>query len=454
MELGRRFFRPPQLILVSVLSCSLMRLFLRNLILAALALAILLKVYMWYRVDTAVERLAGLLLPLGTLSHSEVAASFSGDVTISDLRFIPNAADDGGYFSTNELILHTPGLHYLLGLGGTLGEGLFPESMGVTMDGLQLGSEGGPSGAGMSVSGNPFEALGCGSVDFFAPHDLQSMGYSLLTPKIRAAYAVLPDNNSLELSFEASTRRVSSIRLNADLSVAGLTTVTFQNEAPAMELVGFTFEYRDAAFNERRNEYCAELNNVTESSYLDEHLEQLRLALAQRRIGPGDAFLSRYRQLMAPGAHLEVWGNPTQPVSVAGLTAMAPEQLMEALGLTVNVNGQSMDSPDLAFNVAPLAEPVADADAPAATSAPVTARPSSSATRPDPSRSLRDTALENIGSYVGNQVVINTITGRLYQGYVDEVSPDGRIMLTITRRGGSAKVPINIDQIERLRVFR
>ena len=239
-----------------------MRLFLRNLILAALVLAILLKVYMWYRVDSAVERLESMLIPVGTLSHSDVAASISGDVTISDVRFIPNASDGSGYFSSNEVVLHTPGMHYLLGLGGTLGEGLFPESLGLTLDGLQLGSEGGSSGAGTTISGNPFEALGCGSVDFFAPHDLQSMGYSLLTPRIEAAYSVLPDNTTLELSIESRTRRVSSITFNADLSVAGLTTVTPQSGAPSIDLIGFTLTYRDAAFNERRNEYCADIQKV------------------------------------------------------------------------------------------------------------------------------------------------------------------------------------------------
>ena len=430
-----------------------MRLFLRNLILAALVLAILLKVYMWYRVDSAVERLESMLIPVGTLSHSDVAASISGDVTISDVRFIPNASDGSGYFSSNEVVLHTPGMHYLLGLGGTLGEGLFPESLGLTLDGLQLGSEGGPSGAGTTISGNPFEALGCGSVDFFAPHDLQSMGYSLLTPRIEAAYSVLPDNSTLELSIESRTRRVSSITFNADLSVAGLTTVTPQSGAPSIDLIGFTLTYRDAAFNERRNEYCADIQKVPESAFLDQHLDQLQAVLAQRRIRAGDGFLSRYRQLMAPGAQLEVRASPPQLVNVAGLAGKAPEQLLEELGLSFDVNGQAVANLDLSFNVEPPALLPTETEVPTV-SVPAASQPAASAARPDPSRSLTDTPVDRIGTYVGSQVVINTITGRLYQGYVDEVSPDGRIMLTIMQRGGSAQVPINIDQIERLRVFR
>lgn len=430
-----------------------MRLFLRNLVLAALVLAILLKVYMWYRVDSAVERLATMLIPLGTLSHSDVAASVSGDVTISDVRFTPNATDSAGYFSSNEVVLHTPGMHYLLGLGGTLGEGLFPETMGVTLDGLRLGSEGGPSGIGTTISGNPFEALGCGAVDFFAPHDLQSMGYSLLTPRIEAAYSVLPDNSTLEISIESRTRRVSSISLNADLSVAGLTTVTVQSAMPSIDLIGFAFTYQDAAFNERRNEYCADLQKMPESAFLDGHLEALRFVLAQRRIRPGDSFLSRYRQLMAPGAQLEVSARPPRPVNLVGLAALTPDQLLEELGLSLVVNGQSVADLDLTFNVDPPVPVSVEAETPSV-SAPVVSQPTSTAARPDPSRSLTDTPVDRIGSYVGSQVVINTITGRLYQGYVDEVSADGRIMLTIMRRGGSAQVPINIDQIERLRVFR
>ena len=175
--------------------------------------------------------------------------------------------------------------------------------------------------------------------------------------------------------------------------------------------------------------------------------------LAQRRIRAGDGFLSRYRQLMAPGAQLEVRASPPQPVNVAGLAGKAPEQLLEDLGLSFDVNGQAIANLDLSFNVEPPALLPTETEVPAV-SVPAASQPAVSAARPDPSRSLTDTPVDRIGTYVGSQVVINTITGRLYQGYVDEVSPDGRIMLTIMQRGGSAQVPINIDQIERLRVFR
>ena len=432
-----------------------MRLFLRNLLFAVLAAVILTKVFLWYRVSQAVERVEAMVVPLGALTHSDVSASFSGDVTISDIRFIPNNSDGSGFFSTNELIVHTPGVHYLLGLGGTLGNGMVPERLGLSLDGLRIGTEAGSRGASMSISGNPFESLGCGGLDFFAPVDLQSMGYSLLTPRVTARYTVPPSNDQLEIVIESKTRRVSNLRLVADLVVPGLEATLIQQGPPSVSLGGFVFSYKDAAFNERRNEYCAELINVPEVTYLDEHLNLVESSLLRRRIRPGPNFLSRYRQLMAPGAELEIWSNLDKPIDLDLLQSTSLENLVATLGLSFRVNGVEGDSLDLTFNVEP---PLIEAQPAEVATGQSTAEPAARviapSSRPDPSRSLRDTPVNEIGRFVGSQVVINTSTGRLYQGYVDEVSSNGRVMLTITQRGGTAKVPINIDQIDRLRVFR
>ena len=158
-------------------------------------------------------------------------------------------------------------------------------------------------------------------------------------------------------------------------------------------------------------------------------------------IGLSDELAYQYRRFAAGDGVWTFLSRPDRPLTLEELSGLKPERLLERLNVNSAVASGVPQRVSI-YALSPAVDPLLTENlAPGETPAPgATPR----------AWQVVDTA--NLASYTGRNVRLNSKFGKEYTGVLVSVS-DGKAVIDTLLTGGSAQIPIPLDQIFRARVL-
>lgn len=418
---------------------------LRNLLILALILGGGAWLYVYFQLSRAMDALAAGLAPVATLTYERASWLFGADVAVRGIVLIPNRVE----LPTARIaegVVHTPGPLYVLGFRG---EEALPMTLGATLKGIRF--EGGAGDTG-SLTGQPFEALGCADITRFQAGDLHNMRLDDLAVDLSGRYFISPPERAdLTLVYEAGG--VAETSLELQLLVPNLAAANRGGAIPDVRLASLKVSLDAGEFNVRRNRYCAQRAGVEVAEFLDAHVRAVVKGLRDRQLLAGPTVTEQYRQFAAGKGPWTFIARPDHPLPMATLAVPDPLQLIERLNLNSALDS-AVASPVVVTRIAAAPQP-----APAAETAPPPARPSGlppAAGLTGETGMVRQTRWVMVdpaqaSRQVDRSVRIRTRFGKEYTGRLIAVD-DGQLKVETRFPGGAAVVPIPLEHVVELRV--
>ncbi|MFK7956559.1 MAG: hypothetical protein AB8B96_10715 [Lysobacterales bacterium] len=411
---------------------------LRNLIIAAVVAVVAGKFYANHKLEEYLEQAAGIVSSAGTLTVADSSAGFDGKLTVNNLSFIPDPGLDAPPVTVREAVVHTPGLLWLVGFGRSE----MPNSMGLTLNGMkmELGDILG-QGQRSSISGITTETLACADITRFETIDLNNMGFADMESNVDARYRLMPPD-VIEIQVVMENSNASEVLMEIQLSAEQLIDIRRGNAPPPSNLKSMSLTFQASEFNRRRNSYCAAQAEISTEEFLENHLAAVRQLTTDDGYEMSDELSYQYRRFAEGEGVWTFLSRPDKPLAMERLANQPPWRILELLKVNSAI-ASGVPQPVTIYPIMPVEDRLADTvdDEGNAVQRPV-----------QQSRSWKKVSLGNLGSHIGSNVRLNSRSGKQYTGRLISVSGDSVVLDTLMT-GGSAQIPIPLDQIFRARVL-
>ncbi len=319
---------------------------LRNLVLAAIFVAGALKLLAWYAVREDSQRVVAELAPYAQLKYAGISAGLNGSVALDDVA-VTTAASHQVYRAKRATFM-TPGLHWLL-RHALLHENSVPQQFGIVVDGLQL-----PPGTRWldrhvfdPQTFVPFPSLGCGTRDLSAV-DYRKMGFDLRASSERLDYRYNDDTGTLNATLTLTAPNFTRIVLEAEVGRFDPTQALTHGWLEKLRFNQLSADYTDLGYLRARKRFCARLDGVAESQFVDRHISAVRELLLQNGITPSDSLTRLYRSLISEGGQVSVLSLPSKDFIPDSWRILGGNEVWRQL----NVTSRYKDSPPIMFGLA------------------------------------------------------------------------------------------------------
>lgn len=221
------------------------------------------------------------------------------DVTV--MHLIPDGRQVE--YKIDRVVVHTPGLAWLLKNSWYRTGKNFPDRFGLTLENARNSADT-PATPG-NYSNLPYDAIGCG-VDLLTPAEFASMGF----PALRRDYTgtiTRVDDRSSKVNILLDTDGVGELALDFDLEFARPVEweMSLQAFMDAPVRTG-ALTMRDTGFVEVRNRYCAKKAGLAESDFDQFHMQAMATRLQKEGLSFGQETLERYREFARDGGELQI----------------------------------------------------------------------------------------------------------------------------------------------------
>ncbi len=395
------------------------------------------KFYADYKLTNYLDQAAGMISPVGTLTVGDSNAGFNGELSASNISFIPDPGVDAPPVVVREAALQTPGLLWLLGIGRSD----FPKTMGMTLDGLKV-EFGDLLGQGQrsSISGLTTETLGCGDITRFETIDLNNMGFDDMESRVEGRYTLAPPE-VIDLRLVVENANASEMLVEMKLASEDLNSTRRGRAPPTAVLNSVSVTLRASEFNRRRNSYCASQAELTVEQFLDQHMDEVHQQAAAAGFELSDELSYQYRRFAEGEGVWTFLSQPYKPIAMADLQGLTPPRALELL----NVKSAIASGVPQRVVLHPITVPEQLVDDAASSG-------DGSAPRPARAMGWKQISLASIGGHTGKNVRIDSKSGKQYTGKLISVSSDSLVIDTLMT-GGSAQIPIPLEQVFRARVL-
>ncbi len=413
---------------------------LRKLLIAAILLPVLAyggaKGYLWYSIYSTMDDLKKSLSAFANLEYQSIRAPLSAPFGVTGISIEPHMAND--VVRIGSVLVHNSSIQDLYRLMRRVNNEQMPEKLELSFNRINVDLSGellylSSNDQKINFFGTPLEALGCGDRESFSPNDLVAMGYDNITMDTKFSYETTRSNN-VDFYLKFGVRDATTLALDAsipsDQMPRSKESLIFQTP----ELIQFSVNIEDQSFNERRNKYCANLLGTPVEQFVERHVQAVSTYLQNRDMPVSEDVIKAYRRYVTESGNITIRANPLDPVGILSLGALNPRQLIEWLGVELNINGNDIQQvlayvPD---------EPQADDDEGAT---PKIARDT-----------YKPTPVKELGQHVNRLLKVRTRDGKLHHAYLNTVEGD---MLVLTREmvGGSATFTVPIVEIDEVRVL-
>ena len=351
---------------------------LRNSILAAVLIAAVLKLVLWYEIQQGAARLAAQLAPIGQLQYGSVSAALNGGVELGAVTLTLGKGKLRETWRATQVDIETPGAFWL-GRRLMLSDDSLPEHLIVSIKGLQAPVTALPADlAWLSpISLVPFETLGCGVVSRFSVADYQRMGLNPGVQQQRVEYRYDAAASTLSFVADLASPPFSNVALHGELQKFDPHTVqaTGWNK---LHVVEAGLSYNDAGYFAKRNRFCAQQAGINQAQFVAQHAAAVDAFLADRGIQMSSEIGAVYRSLVSDGGRVSILSLPAAASTVGQLLAETPDVMTRQLNLTARRNDGPPVMLRVAFRPPPIEEPgavaltapVASSGTPPAASAP------------------------------------------------------------------------------------
>jgi len=338
---------------------------LRNLVLAAILLAGVLKLLAWYAVGQDAQRITAALAPYAQVRYDSISAGLDGSVNLSGVGVAVKRGTAQDLYRADSVALESPGVFWLL-KHALLGDNSLPPRFGVSLRGLKL-----PAMLWLDshwlnpATLVPFETLGCGA-GAFTPADYSKMGVSVGDARQHIDYRYDTDSKTLDLTLTLSSPGFANLALEAEVHPFDPKA---QVALDTLHIDQLSADYADLGYLQRRNRFCGQRTSIGPEQFAEQHVAAVQALLQQHGVQAGSDLVKLYRHLVETGGQASILSLPNSNFVVGTGLTLAPEDLLRQL----NVTARYQDTPPVMFRLS-FAAP-ADIEATTATTDTATSAP-------------------------------------------------------------------------------
>lgn len=310
------------------------------------------KAYMYYSLKNNMDRLAQQFSLFGQLKYGDLTTSVKGSLAVEDLEIRIHGIDDE--LRIKAIRYQTPNLLYLLQANKQLEQGRIPESLSLSIEGLNIGLFGEfTDRLEQIISELNFQLQGvnplCGGRLFFGPRELRDMGYEEITSDIQIGYRFDPAHALLIVNISSSTRDMAALEILSIIEGISNTSFTSMMQPSNPPHMKATVNYTDQSYAKRQTEYCAGLSKLGINEYIAAEANQ-RPAYYGLTWGfvPGPGLRQAYGAFLTNPGQIDVSLELPESVTPDNVHLFKPEDIPGLLNLQVSVNGEAVK--DLSFD--------------------------------------------------------------------------------------------------------
>lgn len=413
-------------------------------LLGVLAVALLIKLSLWWSVravmNDAIERVA----PEVEISYGGITSSFNGRVGLQNVVVSVPLLHDKLRIEHAELTFK--GLNDLLSFKERLAEGKFPEQMAVTLKGLALDVHG-PFMAQLydrPAERSVFTAMSevaCGKVRNIGTDELLDMGYRTFETDAEFSYNFQPGAQKLTFNLSSDTRDMAEMKVAMTLANMSERPGDLRVNPPRVSLV--TVEINDNQYQRKVQDYCSGKLGLARDAYLQAAVDKFDRVMRSQGVALDPLVLEAYSRYLKEPQALRLEFNPTEGMAWDGLQFFDAKDALAMLRPVLLVNQQAVAPIGFTW-VDPSAQKAAAVVAPAVATPAVDTVPS----EPRP----QFVAVDQLASYAGKRLQFITFDGAYYQGVLHQVK-NGKAYMTVQVQAGSAEMSLRLDKIHQVRVL-
>jgi outer membrane biosynthesis protein TonB len=328
---------------------------LRNLLLAAILLAGALKLLAWYEAGQDAQRATEALAPYAQVRYDGLSAGLDGSVNLSGVSVAIKRGATQDMYRADSVVLESPSVFWLI-KHALLAENDVPPRFGISVQGLKLPARAWLDPLWLNPANLvPFETLGCGEGTFTSA-DYSKMGVAIGATRQHLEYRYDAETKLLDLSLTLTAPAFANVSLDAELH-------PFDPKAGValdkLHIDQLSATYADNGYLQRRNQFCAQRENLGPKQFVEQHVAAAQALLAQHRIQPGNELVKLYRNLVENGGRASILSLPSSNFVAGAWRSNPPEDVLRQLNVTTRYG----DSPPVMFRLSFL--PPAEVEAPA-----------------------------------------------------------------------------------------
>lgn len=414
-------------------------------VLVVLAIALLIKVSLWWSVRSIMNDAIFRLSPFMTISYAGITSSLQGKVGLERLAVqVPQVGDT---LTIEHAELKFKSLGELLRFKESLAQGVLPQQLALSLKGLALQVH----GPFMQQLYSPPEQrslftamsdVACGNVNRIGTAQLLEMGYRTFESDMELSYRFLPGAQQLILDLTDNTRDVGEVRLALELSNMSDKPGDLIANPPRVSHVAL--ELNENAYQRKVQAYCAAKLGQTPDAYRQTAVEHFDQTLRSQRVALDPSLLKVYSDYLQEPRSLHLALTPSESVAWDGLVFYEPKDVLSMLGPTLVVNGKTIEPLRFAWVDTTPGKVYGATEM-------VAAEPPQEDTTRASSR-YEFVQANNLAQYVGKRLQFMTYDGTYYQGILRKIQ-NGKAFISVQFGTGSAEMNLRLDKINKARVM-
>lgn len=419
--------------------------------------------YLWYEVKGHAEEMVRATASIAQVSYESIHISLLGDeIGFDNIVIKPRITQDE--FRIEQVRINAPHIGYFMRVGNSIEKRSLPENISLQISRVHLDMESElftmleqsqaaqPQSDDTATLLSSADALGCGDAGAFTLSDYRNMGLGKMVADVTVNVGYDEKVNRTHFTLNTHVDNLYDIDIGVDLNdkPGAMSSASTLNQLPTA-----TVNYRDTGYYRLRNNYCAAMNDSNIEAYVDHHIEQLSATLGAEF--PPET-ISAYRQFMLKGGRFSAKTDPSDEFSLDGLQYYKPADIIAILGLTLRINNAKLDTDQIQWEKPADRSDIKrasqrDGDNTTEPAPPHPPRESIHAkhTSPDPGPVFQTIEVTDAEKYLNRMAEITTAAGKVRRGLMEEVNED-RISLAVKLSAGTLSYPIEISDIDRLRV--
>ena len=413
------------------------------LVLAVIALALLIKLSLWWSVRNIMDEAADSLQPFAEVTYEGVTSSFDGRVGLEGLEVrVPMAGDS---ITIEHAQLKFNGLGELLRFKERLEQGKFPEQMAIDLKGIALEVHGPfmqtlyDTPAERSVF-TAMSEVNCGKIKHIGTVELLDMGYRTLETDAEFSYRLDPGAQKLTFNLRADTRDMLETRLSMALINVSDNPGDLRMNPPRIS--SMTVEMNDNQYLRKVQAFCAGKLGQSEAEYQKTALDKFDAVLRSQRVGLDQPVLDAYARYLKDPQSLRLEINPTEGMAWDGLQFFEAKDVLQMVNPVLLINQESVQPLGFSWVESGQVREMGALEK-------IVAEESQSSR--ENSTQYDFVPVEQLAQYTGKRLQFLTYDGTYYQGILHKVE-NSRAYLTVQFGAGSAEMFLRLDKIDRVRV--
>ncbi len=311
------------------------------------------KAYMYYSLKTKVDRLAQQFSLFGQLEYGGLMTSIKGSLGVEDIKIRVHGMDDE--LRIKAVRYQTPSLKYLLQANKQFEQGRIPESLSLTIEGMNIDLFGEfTDRLEQIISDMNFQLQGinplCGGRLFFGPRELRDMGYEEITGDIKIGYRFDPASAQIIVDIISNTDEMAAAKIQG--IVTGINDTSFMSMMSPVNpprLSKINVNYIDQSYTKRFTEYCAGLSKLGLNEFIAAEANQQPVYYSYTwGFVPGPGLREAYRKFLTQPEQIDISLELPEAVTPDNVHLFKPQDIPGLLNLQVSVNGEAVQ--DLSFD--------------------------------------------------------------------------------------------------------